>query len=511
MYYFLNDNMQFSKSGIEHAEIKRLHLFQKNQVPAKIVTRMFTMDLTEVLEQAGINRMNFVNLFEYFCGSTGSDRKSFSMNDISLPANTTQTRKDNQVQVFAQGKMLMIIYLRENSNEIHNIQYFDVNGRTLKMAWWDIRGFKCLEQLFDWGGKIVAEQYFGPDGQVHVEKCHLLNRAGKEHLSWRVLNYRGQNWVFNGMNALTRFFYDELNDTGEKNVYICDRTVECDWALFNMKTPAFKVIHLHNDHVADPSDMIHSPLNNNYQNALMNWDQWDAVISATPEQSQDVVDRFGTSIPAFTIPVGYVTHEELAMKQKPFSQREVGRVVHVARLAPEKQQDHSIRAFAKVHEQFPNAHLELWGYANGDIDKSLHQLVETLHLEDVVQFKGYTHDINAVYEGAQIGLLPSRAEGFSLMLLEAQSHGLPMVANDVKYGPSDIIQDGVSGTLTTNGNVDELADAIIDLLGNQEKLAEFSEAAYRNVHRYSEDAVFEKWQTLLTYFDELSSRKEVAL
>ncbi|KZU19986.1 Polyalpha-glucosyltransferase [Lactiplantibacillus plantarum] len=41
-------------------------------------------------------------------------------------------------------------------------------------------------------------------------------------------------------------------------------------------------------------------------------------------------------------------------------------------------------------------------------------------------FKGYTTDVNAVYNRAQLGLLPSRAEGFSLMLLEAQAHGLPM-------------------------------------------------------------------------------------
>lgn len=87
------------------------------------------------------------------------------------------------------------------------------------------------------------------------------------------------------------------------------------------------------------------------------------------------------------------------------------------------------------------------------------------------------------------------------MLLEAQAHGLPMIANDVKYGPSDIIKDGVSGLLTTDGNIQQLADAMLDLLTHADKLAEFSEQAYQNATRYSEDAVFEQWQSLLTYFE----------
>ncbi|AKP65501.1 glycosyltransferase [Levilactobacillus koreensis JCM 16448] len=507
MYYFLNDNMQYSKSGIEHAEINRLHLFKQHHVPAKIVTRIFSMDLTNILRQSGIQRENFVNLFEFFCGSTQAASQSFTMNDFSLPANTTTTRKDDQLQVFAQGKMLMIIYFRKQSTEISNVQYFDVNGRTVSMVWWDVRGFKCLEQFFDLEGKISQEQYYGPDGLVHLEKNHYLNRGGKECLSWRVLNYRNSSWVFGGMNELTRFFYDELNGLDQHNVFICDRTVECDWGLFHMQTPAFKVLHLHNDHVSDPSDMLHSPLNNNYTNALNNWAKWDAVISATPEQSEDVVNRFGSDIPAFTIPVGYVSDEEIAAPHQDFAARQKDLIVHVARLAPEKQQNHSIEAFAQVHKKFPDARLELWGYANGDIEKQFKQQVADAGLKDVVAFKGYTSDIDAVYDRAQIGVLPSRAEGFSLTLLEAQSHGVPMVANDVKYGPSDIIQDGVTGILTEDGQPQQLADALIKLLGDQKLLKAYSAAAYENAKRYSEDAVFEKWQQLLDYFDSLTHEK----
>ncbi|KIO95492.1 Poly(glycerol-phosphate) alpha-glucosyltransferase [Levilactobacillus brevis] len=41
---------------------------------------------------------------------------------------------------------------------------------------------------------------------------------------------------------------------------------------------------------------------------------------------------------------------------------------------------------------------------------------------------------------------------------------------------------------------------MIKLLGDQALLKQYSDAAYENAKRYSEDAVFEKWQRLLDYF-----------
>ena len=41
MLFFLNDGIQENKSGIEHAQIKRLKLFKQFKQPAKIVTRQY--------------------------------------------------------------------------------------------------------------------------------------------------------------------------------------------------------------------------------------------------------------------------------------------------------------------------------------------------------------------------------------------------------------------------------------------------------------------------------------
>ncbi|KLD57024.1 hypothetical protein WP50_36760 [Lactiplantibacillus plantarum] len=48
MYYFVNTSINPKKSGIEHAEMKRLALFNQHHVPAKMVTRFFSLAQTVI-------------------------------------------------------------------------------------------------------------------------------------------------------------------------------------------------------------------------------------------------------------------------------------------------------------------------------------------------------------------------------------------------------------------------------------------------------------------------------
>ncbi|MDY2803302.1 MAG: poly(glycerol-phosphate) alpha-glucosyltransferase, partial [Limosilactobacillus sp.] len=63
MLFFLNDNIQENKSGIEHAQIQRLNLFNRYHEPAKIVTRQYSNELHLVTKHARIADKDFVNLF----------------------------------------------------------------------------------------------------------------------------------------------------------------------------------------------------------------------------------------------------------------------------------------------------------------------------------------------------------------------------------------------------------------------------------------------------------------
>ena len=94
-------------------------------------------------------------------------------------------------------------------------------------------------------------------------------------------------------------------------------------------------------------------------------------------------------------------------------------------------------------------------------------------------------------------VLPTSSEGLAIALVEAEAHGLPMVANDVKYGPGDIIIDSRDGLLTKNGDIDGLATAVIKLLTDEKKLAEMSKNAYEDSKRYSGPVVMKLWQKVI--------------
>lgn len=144
-------------------------------------------------------------------------------------------------------------------------------------------------------------------------------------------------------------------------------------------------------------------------------------------------------------------------------------------------------------KKVPGVTLDIYGYANDKSGDNAKKLVNDLNLKKVVSFKGYTQNISAVYDNAQLSILTSTAEGLPLSLIEAQSHGVPLVSYDINYGPRDIINDGKDGLLVKPGDIDAMAEAIIKLMSNDQLREQFSDQAYESRHKYSEDNVWKQW------------------
>lgn len=112
-------------------------------------------------------------------------------------------------------------------------------------------------------------------------------------------------------------------------------------------------------------------------------------------------------------------------------------VLVVGRMHDIKQQWHIIRAFKNVLEEIPDAELIFAG--KGDNAKYLRKLCYDLNIENNVLFKGFINEINTLYYQAKCVVFSSASEAFPCSVIEAMSHGVPVVAADCPGGIREII------------------------------------------------------------------------
>ena len=132
--------------------------------------------------------------------------------------------------------------------------------------------------------------------------------------------------------------------------------------------------------------------------------------------------------------------------------------VSVARLSRQKGQDLLLRALAIARPDLPDVRVNLVG-AGPDEDR-LRQMSADLGLDDIVEFTGYTSDPTSYLRAADCFVLPSRWEGFGVVLVEALQVGLPLLAADCDFGPADVIVDPRIGELVAPGDESALAEGL---------------------------------------------------
>ena len=115
----------------------------------------------------------------------------------------------------------------------------------------------------------------------------------------------------------------------------------------------------------------------------------------------------------------------------------------VARLAESKGQRELIRAFAELASKHPTAQLWLVGkdqQTNGRFEAELRSLAEALGISGQTEFWGHVEDVQALMQRMTVFVLPSLTEALPVVLLEAMSLGVPVIATDVA-GVPEIITD----------------------------------------------------------------------
>lgn len=138
----------------------------------------------------------------------------------------------------------------------------------------------------------------------------------------------------------------------------------------------------------------------------------------------------------------------------------------VGRALPVKGWDLLLEAFAIVHRQVPQARLLLVGSTTAADEQAwrrrLDVSIAAAGIGHAVVFTGHLTNVSRAYAAMDAFVLPSRAEGLSLALIEALAARLPVVSTRVGIAP-DIVTDGVQALLVDRNDAGALTEALLRL------------------------------------------------
>ncbi|MFI6324744.1 glycosyltransferase family 4 protein [Nonomuraea sp. NPDC050556] len=169
-------------------------------------------------------------------------------------------------------------------------------------------------------------------------------------------------------------------------------------------------------------------------------------------------------------------------------------VVTAGRLVPQKGFDLLVEAFGALAARHQKWQLRIFG--TGPRRAELKAQIDALGLAERVRLMGRTRDMEDELSRASIYVLSSRFEGQPMVMIEAMTHALPVVAFDCPTGPADVLTDGVTGVLVPPQDAAGLSAALERLIADRDLRVRMGGAAATAARVYSADAVMPIWEDL---------------
>ena len=381
------------------------------------------------------------------------------------------------------------------------IVHFFRDGVPVKTKHFTEDGQLYHTEYYDDAGRGRSREYFEPDGQlVYADE---LDAVTGRPVVRRWFDSTGQAWLTTWLNrspAATvrhtplKVHYDDFCDVVAEWVdeiiaediapVVISDSRSHDRVLLALRHPRVRTIAvLHNCHTTVPYT-ADAKIKGHYAPLLDNLSGYDAVVTLTHRQHDDVSARFGEAnyiVINHPSPETEVTHVP----------RAPNRLVSVCRISRQKRLEDAIRAFSLAAPLVPEAHFDIYG-TGGQMNR-LKSLVRSLDMSERIRFRGFTDRPLEVFAGATATVLSSRFEGLPLVLNEAMGVGTPFIAYDLNYGPAEVIRHEIDGLLVPSGDVEALSAAMVRILTDPVLAASLGERAREVRERFSMRRWTEEW------------------
>ncbi|UCD42354.1 MAG: glycosyltransferase family 4 protein, partial [Chloroflexota bacterium] len=165
------------------------------------------------------------------------------------------------------------------------------------------------------------------------------------------------------------------------------------------------------------------------------------------------------------------------------------------RLIKRKGQHHLIKAVKQISDQGVDITLDLVG--SGDAEGEYRELVESLQVQDKIEFRGYIsrEEIPNFYAQAHVFVLPSYNEGMSVATLEAMACGLPVIVSRTP-GTEELVREGENGFTFEWGDIELLTQLLLKLDSDRALARQMALESRMQAKKFSWDSSAKKFDLL---------------
>ena len=335
-------------------------------------------------------------------------------------------------------------------------------------------GYEVYMITSDQGQHVVPYEL---DERIHFKDLDIRLHTQYQYKGWRRYREYGR---------LSRLYHDRLRKLFEKvqpDVIVCTSS-QFVRPLLRIKgnIPLIVESHINFSH---PDTLLHR-IRNRYNNYWIG--KAEAVVTLT---NGDAENWSRVSKHVHVIP--NVVHLNDTLQ---YSDCTAKRVLFVGRFEEQKSIGDLFAIWKLVHPQYPDWQLDLYG--EGTLWNHYKQEADALKINIKVHHP--TRQIMDVYRSSSILVLTSLFEPFGLVMPEAMSCGLPVVAFDSPYGPATIITEREAGFLIPNRDQQLFADRLGLLMDDLDLRQQMGMKAIISSQRFSADKIMTMWKEL---FEEL--------
>lgn len=182
-------------------------------------------------------------------------------------------------------------------------------------------------------------------------------------------------------------------------------------------------------------------------------------------------------------------------------------IIWCARFSEEKHPLDAIEIFNIVHREIPTAKLFMLGAGTTSFyQNEIQKRIKKYNIENDVILCGYQKDPRIFYELSSVNLITSEYEGFLLTLYESMQHGIPSVMFEMPY--LSLVQSGKGIVAIKNKSIIHAADAIIELLKNEDKRKKMGTDARALASELAEYDYQKIWREFFKATENLSAEKK---